>query len=65
MIFVGTAGYSYDDWKGPFYPEKVDNKQMLSLYAQHFCFTEVNSTYYRLPNRFMMYNIVLKRFMSA
>lgn len=60
MIFVGTAGYSYDDWKGPFYPEKVDKKQMLSLYARHFCFTEVNSTYYRLPNRFMMYNMQAK-----
>jgi len=60
MIFVGTAGYSYDDWKGPFYPEKVDKKEMLSFYALHFCFTEVNSTYYRLPNRFMMYNMQAK-----
>lgn len=60
MIYVGTAGYSYDDWKGPFYPEKVDKKEMLSIYAREFLFTEVNSTYYRLPNRYMMYNMQAK-----
>jgi len=60
MIYVGTAGYSYDDWKGVFYPEKVDKKEMLSLYAEEFSFTEVNSTYYSLPNRYMMYNMQAK-----
>lgn len=60
MIYVGTAGYSYDDWKGPVYPEKADKKEMLSLYAQHFKFTEVNSTYYRLPNKYMIYNMQAK-----
>ncbi|MCL6612605.1 MAG: DUF72 domain-containing protein [Peptococcaceae bacterium] len=60
MIYVGTAGYSYDDWKGVFYPEKVDKKEMLSLYAGQFSFTEVNSTYYRLPNRYMMHNMQAK-----
>lgn len=60
MIYVGTAGYSYDDWKGVFYPEKIDKKEMLSLYAGQFSFTEVNSTYYRLPNRHMMYNMQAK-----
>ncbi|MFZ5645950.1 MAG: DUF72 domain-containing protein [Bacillota bacterium] len=60
MIFVGTAGYSYDDWKGTFYPEKVDKKEMLSLYAGQFKFTEVNSTYYRLPNKYMIYNMQAK-----
>lgn len=57
MILVGTAGYSYEDWKGIVYPEKVDKKEMLSLYAQEFYFTEVNSSYYRMPNRFMFYHM--------
>ncbi len=60
MIYVGTAGYSYDDWKGVFYPEKADKREMLSLYAGQFSFTEVNSTYYRLPNRYMMHNMQAK-----
>ncbi|MFZ5634366.1 MAG: DUF72 domain-containing protein [Bacillota bacterium] len=60
MILVGTAGYSYDDWKGVFYPEKVDKKEMLSLYARQFSFTEVNSTYYRLPNKYMMHHMQAK-----
>lgn len=60
MILVGTAGYSYDDWRGVFYPEKVDKKEMLSIYAGQFYFTEVNSTYYQLPNKYMMYNMQAK-----
>lgn len=57
MILVGTAGYSYDDWVGIFYPDKIDKKEMLSFYASEFAFTEVNSTYYRMPNRFMLYHM--------
>ncbi len=57
MILIGTAGYSYDDWKGVFYPEKIDKKAMLPFYAREFDFTEVNSTYYRMPNRHMLYRM--------
>ncbi|MGB9803873.1 DUF72 domain-containing protein [Desulfofundulus sp.] len=60
MILVGTGGYSYEDWKGIFYPEKVDKKEMLSLYAREFSFTEINSSYYRMPNRFMFYHMQAK-----
>ncbi|HBV98409.1 MAG: hypothetical protein JL50_20230 [Peptococcaceae bacterium BICA1-7] len=60
MIYVGTAGYSYDDWKGTVYPLKADKKEMLSLYVEQFMFTEVNSTYYRLPNKYMIYNMQAK-----
>lgn len=57
MILVGTAGYSYDDWIGKVYPEGIDKKEMLSFYAREFLFTEVNSSYYRMPNRFMFYHM--------
>lgn len=57
MIVVGTAGYSYDDWIGKVYPEGIDKKEMLSFYAREFLFTEVNSSYYRMPNRFMFYHM--------
>ena len=49
MIMVGTAGYSYTDWVGPFYPEGMKSVGMLEYYALHFNFTEVNSTYYHMP----------------
>jgi len=49
-IFVGTSGFSYAAWRGIFYPEKLPQKSFLSYYAQHFTTTEVNNTFYRLPN---------------
>ena len=46
---VGTSGYSYKQWKGNFYPEKLPDKKMLSYYAQHFSTVEINSTFHRFP----------------
>ena len=48
-FFVGTSGFSYKEWKGSFYPEKLPQKQMLSYYAQHFSAVEMNNTHYRMP----------------
>ncbi|MGE5631275.1 MAG: DUF72 domain-containing protein [Caulobacteraceae bacterium] len=60
MIYVGTSGYSYKDWIGPFYPEGVKPGDMLSIYSGVFGFTEINSTYYKIPNSFMFYNMQKK-----
>ncbi len=49
MIYVGTSGFSYDDWKGHFYPDQVNKRDMLSYYAARFNCVEVNSTYYTIP----------------
>ncbi|HOG47298.1 MAG TPA: DUF72 domain-containing protein [Anaerolineae bacterium] len=49
MIYVGTSGYSYDDWVGPFYPPGLPKREWLPFYAREFAATEVNYTYYRLP----------------
>jgi uncharacterized protein YecE (DUF72 family) len=49
-ILVGTSGFSYAAWRGIFYPEKLPQKSFLSYYSQHFKTTEVNNTFYRLPN---------------
>ncbi len=48
-LLIGTAGYSYDDWTGPFYPQGIKSSGMLEYYSRHFNFTEVNSTYYHMP----------------
>jgi uncharacterized protein YecE (DUF72 family) len=49
-FLVGTSGYSYKEWKGGFYPEKLPDKQMLAFYAQHFSTVEINSTFRRFPS---------------
>jgi uncharacterized protein YecE (DUF72 family) len=49
MIHIGTSGYSFQDWKGNFYPEKISNDEMLNFYAQHFKIVEINYTYYAIP----------------
>jgi len=42
MIHIGTSGYSYQDWKGPFYPENIKDNEMLEFYANDFRATEIN-----------------------
>jgi uncharacterized protein YecE (DUF72 family) len=49
--FVGTSGYSYDEWKGPFYPEDLPAKKMLAFYAERLDTVEINNTFYRMPKR--------------
>jgi len=46
---IGTCGYSYEEWKGVFYPEKCPKGEFLSFYAKHFDTVELNVTFYRLP----------------
>ena len=48
-LHVGTSGYSYKEWKGPFYPEDLSNKDMLSYYGERLRAVEINNTFYRLP----------------
>ncbi len=48
-IVVGTSGYSFADWVGPFYPPGTRSGDFLAFYARHFEVVEVNSTYYRIP----------------
>jgi uncharacterized protein YecE (DUF72 family) len=48
-FLVGTSGYSYKEWKGSFYPEKLSDKKMLGFYAERFSTVEINSTFHRFP----------------
>ncbi len=47
---TGTSGFSYKEWKGSFYPEKLPANQMLSYYAERLEAVEINNTFYRMPN---------------
>jgi uncharacterized protein YecE (DUF72 family) len=48
-IRAGTSGWSYKEWKGHFYPDKIAAKDMLRFYGEHFGTVEVNNTFYRMP----------------
>jgi len=48
-LYVGTSGYSYKEWKGPFYPADLPDKQMLHFYGERFRSVEINNTFYRMP----------------
>ena len=48
-VFAGTSGFSYKEWKGNFYPEKIKNDEMLGYYARQLPTVEVNNTFYRMP----------------
>jgi uncharacterized protein YecE (DUF72 family) len=50
MIYVGTSGYSYKDWVGPFYPADLPSGGYLNFYVQHLPAVEVDYTYYRMPD---------------
>jgi len=53
-LYVGTSGYSYKEWKGSFYPEKLAAKDMLPFYAERLKAVELNNTFYRFPKRSAM-----------
>jgi uncharacterized protein YecE (DUF72 family) len=49
-VFIGTSGWTYDGWRGPFYPEDVRKKDWLRYYGTRFSTTEVNGSFYRTPS---------------
>jgi uncharacterized protein YecE (DUF72 family) len=49
-IWIGTSGWTYDGWRGPFYPKDVPKKQWLRWYADVFPTTEINGSFYRTPS---------------
>lgn len=50
MIWIGTSGYSYPEWKGTFYPADLPAAKMLEYYAGRFPTVEINNTFYRMPS---------------
>jgi len=59
-IVLGTSGFSFADWVGPFYPPGTPSRDFLPFYARHFDAVEVNSTYYRVPHPRVMEHLVRK-----
>ncbi len=46
-LYIGTSGYSYQSWRGKFYPQGTAQKDWLAFYAQQYNAVEVNATFYR------------------
>lgn len=51
-IYVGTSGFSFEDWRGPVYPESLPRAHWLIYYEQTLGFEalEINYTYYQMPS---------------
>ena len=54
--YLGCSGWSYEGWKRSFYPQELDNRYWLSYYSKIFDFVEIDSTFYKIPSRFMVIN---------
>ena len=56
IIKIGTAGWDYKDWIGPFYPKQLERAQYLTYFSKFFDILEINSTFYNLPTESMVIN---------
>jgi uncharacterized protein YecE (DUF72 family) len=50
QVWIGTSGWTYDGWRGPFYPEDVPKRRWLEWYGGQFPSTEINGSFYRTPS---------------
>jgi uncharacterized protein YecE (DUF72 family) len=48
-VCAGTSGFSYKEWQGSFYPEKLPASRMLEFYAERLPTVELNNPFYRMP----------------
>jgi uncharacterized protein YecE (DUF72 family) len=56
QYYVGCSGWSYSSWVGPFYPKGIENSKWLRYYSKVFNYVEIDSSFYRIPNEFMVKN---------
>ncbi|MBN2322617.1 MAG: DUF72 domain-containing protein [Spirochaetes bacterium] len=50
-VHIGTSGWNYAHWRGPFYPKGLSTNEWLSFYAEKFSTVEINNSFYRLPEK--------------
>ena len=48
-LWAGASGYSFKEWKGSFYPQKIKPEEMLPWYAERLPTVEINNTFYQMP----------------
>ncbi|MBI9107687.1 MAG: DUF72 domain-containing protein [Spirochaetales bacterium] len=57
-ILIGTSGYYYQDWVGPFYPETIKKEGFFEYYSRTFPFCELNFSYYQMPRRSRLIGLI-------
>src|SRR5258708_32695745 len=55
-LLAGASGYSFKEWKGGFYPDKIKPEGMLAFYAERLPTVEINNTFYRMPKASVLEN---------
>jgi hypothetical protein len=58
-VIVGTSGWHYASWRGPFFPDKLLAKHQLRYYASQFDTTELNGVFYRTPTEEAVRGLVI------
>jgi uncharacterized protein YecE (DUF72 family) len=59
-VLIGTSGWGYDEWVGPFYPKGLRKEDYLLYYSEIFYTNEINTTFYNIPPRGVVDNWVSK-----
>jgi uncharacterized protein YecE (DUF72 family) len=59
-FLIGTSGWGYDEWVGPFYPRSLEHEDFLRYYSEIFITNEINTTFYNTPSRWVVENWVKK-----
>jgi len=59
-VLIGTSGWGYDEWVGPFYPRGLRKEDYLLFYSEIFYTNEINTTFYNIPSRRIVDNWVSK-----
>jgi uncharacterized protein YecE (DUF72 family) len=57
-VYIGTSGYDYPEWAGPFYPQNLKRSDFLAYYAEVFNAVELNFAYYKIPAKSQMENMI-------
>jgi len=55
-LLAGASGYSFKEWKGVFYPEKIKPEEMLAWYSARLPTVEINNTFYQMPKAAVLEN---------
>jgi uncharacterized protein YecE (DUF72 family) len=53
-VLIGTSGFAFKEWKGPFYPADLKDDAMLGYYSARYPTVEINNTFYRLPKEHVL-----------
>ncbi len=59
-VLIGTSGWGYDEWIGPFYPKGLRKEDFLTYYSYIFYTNEINTTFYNIPSQTIVKNWVKK-----